>query len=415
MSILTRLAAGVGLFATTAPGADAEIFDRMEQSLTWSNAQGDRRGRISGTLDLEAYVLPQPAPGVIGTESHTLFNPRLSVFLDAQLGSSGYVFGQARADRGFDPSDGPAEVRLDEFAVRWAALRAPFTVQVGKFATVVGSWAPRHGSWANPFITAPVPYEVLTGIWDNEPPRSVNQLLLWSHVRPGLQPAIVGREKHLRLPIIWGSSYATGIAVAGAAGKFRYAFEMKSAALSSRPDAWAAAEMRWDHPTFSTRVRYLPDERWELGWSASTGTYLRPMAEPLLAPSYGRGDYRQTVVGQDVAFAWHHLQVWAEIYAARFEVPLIARADTWAYYVETKYRFTPQFHGAVRWNQQVYGTIRERGARVRWGRNLWRLDVAPAYRVNAHTQLKLQYSLQRGDSDTNEVTHLFAAQATVRF
>src|SRR6266567_1025556 len=80
-----------------------------------------------------------------------LFNPRLTLFLDAQYGSQIYFFAQSRLDRGFDPSDRGAQVRLDEYALRitpWDDGR--FALQIGKFATVIGNWVPRHLSWENP-------------------------------------------------------------------------------------------------------------------------------------------------------------------------------------------------------------------------------------------------------------------------
>src|SRR5262249_58275272 len=102
-----------------------------------------------------------------------LFNPRLTLFLDMQIGSQIYFFAQSRLDRGFDPTDFGANIRLDEYAVRitpWQDGR--FSVQVGKFATVVGNWVPRHLSWENPFINAPVVYENVTAIRDKYAPYS---------------------------------------------------------------------------------------------------------------------------------------------------------------------------------------------------------------------------------------------------
>ena len=79
-------------------------------------------------------------------------------------------------------------------------------------------------------------------------------------------------------------------------------------------------------------------------------------AEPTLPPGRDIGDYREFVLGQDVSFAWRHLQLWAEFYEARFEVPRVGNADTFAYYyIEAKYKFTPQLFGAIRWNQQLFG------------------------------------------------------------
>jgi hypothetical protein len=122
------------------------------------------------------------------------------------------------------------------------------------------------------------------------------------------------------------------------------------------------------------------------------------------------------VLGQDVSFAWHHFQLWTEIYAARFKIPRVGDADTVSYYAEAKYKFTAQFFGAVRWNQQVYGTlIDSTGLHTPWGRNIWRIDFAPAYRFTPHMQLKFQYSLQRTGGTTTDWNNIFSLQATVRF
>lgn len=396
--------------------ANEELFDRVEQALTFSTADAQLRGRVSGTIELEGYAYQLPAPGVIKSASEHLFVPRLSVFLDVQFGARLYAFAQARADRGFDPADGDAEARLDEWAIRYTPWRdGRVNVQVGKFATVVGNWTTRHGAWNNPFITAPVPYEYLTGMWDTEVVRNSSVLLQWSHVRPGLHPAVTAIEKSLRLPIVWGPSYSTGVAVSGDLGRFRYAAEAKLGSLSSRPEAWLHGREHRHHPTASARLGYRPNAMWDLGVSASSGPYLRELASRAVASGHSRGDYRQTVLAQDVAFAWHHLQIWSEIYAARFEIPRVGDADTLAYYLEAKYKFTPRFFGAVRWNQQLFGTIVDRGSEPKWGHDIWRIDVAPGFRFTSHTQLKFQYSLQHGDSGTRDYTRTLAAQFTMRF
>ncbi len=132
---------------------------------------------------------------------------------------------------------------------------------------------------------------------------------------------------------------------------------MKNASLSSRPESWNVTENGFEHPTFSGRLGFRPNEAWNLGFSASEGPYFRREAEPTLPPGRDIGDYREFVLGQDAGFAWRHLQVWVEFYEARFEVPRVGNADTFAYYVEAKYKFTPQFFGAIRWNQQLFGAV----------------------------------------------------------
>lgn len=399
--------------ATVAPGAD-DFFDRVDDALTWTTCHDNMRARVSGTLDLEGYSFQHPAPALIHSEDGSLLNPRLTLFLDAQLGPRVYVFAQSRVDRGFDPGEGDARWRIDEYALR-VTPRADgiFNVQIGKFGTVVGNWVARHHSWNNPFITAPLPYENLTGIFDATAANSAGSLLRWSHV----SPAVAGEYfNQYRLPILWGPSYASGAAITGVIGRTDYALEVKNTSLSSRPARWDAAQTRWQHPTFSGRLGYRPDESWNFGLSASTGSYLSPAAQPTLMPGHTLGDYRQVVWGQDVGFAWHHLQFWAEAYEASFEIPGVGRADTVSYYLEAKYKLTPQFSGAVRWNQQLYGDIPDgAGGRVPWGRDVWRIDVAPTYRFTPHSQLKLQYSLQYGAIGPRDHSRMIAAQFVTRF
>src|SRR4051794_37843406 len=95
--------------ASNAPGQD--FLDRVDDVLNFTALNGNVRARISGTLDLEAYYFNGPAPGLILTTSDALFNPRLSLFVDAQVGPVVYVFTQTRVDRGFDPTDHGAQLR----------------------------------------------------------------------------------------------------------------------------------------------------------------------------------------------------------------------------------------------------------------------------------------------------------------
>jgi hypothetical protein len=396
------------VFACTACAFDIDEFlDRLDTALTLSAFQDKLRARLSGTLDLEFYNFQQPAPGLIDSKSDNLFNPRLTLFLDAQAGSQFYFFAQARLDRGFDPSDHGAQVRLDEYALRitpWQDGR--FTFQIGKFATVVGNWVPRHLPWDNPFINAPLVYENVTAIQDKYAPYSPLDFIS--------RPYYYG--KYSFNPVIWGPSYASGISVSGRLGRFDYAFEVKNASLSSRPESWYITENGLDNPTFSGRVGFRPNEAWNFGVSASDGAYFRREAEPTLPPGRDIDDYRELLLGQDISFAWHHLQLWVEFYEVRFEVPRVGNADTFAYYIEAKYKFTPQLFGAIRWNQQLFGTISDGyGHNVRWSEDIGRIDVAATYRFTPHTQLKLQYDFQHQTTGPGDDNHLFAAQFTVRF
>jgi hypothetical protein len=396
----------------TAWGAD-DWIDRLDDALTFSSADGRIRARLSGTMELDGYAWQSPAPGLLYGDGDTLVAPRLTLYLDAQAGERVYAFVQARADDGFDPGDGGQRLRLDEYAVRVAlAEKGAFNVQVGKFATAFGSWVQRHYAWDDPFVTAPLPYENLTGIFDAVAARTADSILRWAGVG-----APTGDFYHeYQVPVIWGPSYASGLAVSGRTDRIEYAAEIKNADLSSRPESWNVSRTQWQDPTLTARVAYHPDAAWVLGFSASAGTYLLPAAAPGIAPGYSRQDYRETVLGQDLSYAWHHFQFWAEVMEARFAVPTVGDATTTAYYLEAKYKFTPQFFGAIRWNQQLFGRLPDApSGDEKWGRDVWRIDVAPTVRLTPHLQLKLQYSLLHNGSAQRVDSNLWAVQGIVRF
>ena len=136
-----KLVAALSLcfLACTARALDTDdLLDRVDAALSMAAFQDNVRLRLSGTIDVEGYHFQQPAPGLIDSNIDNLFNPRLTLFLDAQIGSQVYVFVQSRLDRGFDPGDHGAQLRLDEYALRFTPWKdGRFTLQVGKFATVV--------------------------------------------------------------------------------------------------------------------------------------------------------------------------------------------------------------------------------------------------------------------------------------
>jgi len=402
--------------ATTVTGG---LLEDVEDRLSFTAFQGRLRLKLSGTLDLEAYDVDEPAPALVYTTKHFLLNPRLTVYLDAQLDSHVYCFAQARIDRGFDPSDEGAQIRLDEYAIRISPSQdeAIPKIQAGKFATAVGNWVRRHDSWDNPFIDAPMPYDNLLGLWDVTAPGSPEAILYWGHVPfDGVRTFGDGySDKRFRLPVIWGPDYASGVSITGKLATLQYAFEIKNAALASRPESWDLTRNDFNYPTFSGRVEFKPNVMWDFGVSGSIGPYLQPEAASTLPTGSSIGDYRQILVGQDIAFAWHHFQLWAEVFETRFEVPNVGNADLLSYYLEAKYKITSQLFVAARWNQRLYGTVPFHGASTKWGDDLWRVDVAIGYRLSAYMQLKLQCSFTHHDIDIQQGDRLLAAQLTLRF
>jgi hypothetical protein len=280
---------------------------------------------------------------------------------------------------------------------------------MGKFATVVGNWVPRHLSWDNPFINTPLPYENILTVSDTVVPASPAQFL----ARRGQ-----GDIKEQWLTTVWGPDYTSGASVFGSLANWDYAAEFKNASLSSRSTSWDATDVGWGNPTVSGRLGYRPGAPWNLGVSASYGSYLQQAAEnsPAFPAGKSLGDFNQITVAQDASYAWHHLQLWYEMYLSRFQVPNVGNADTLVYYLEARYQLTPQLYGALRWNQQFYGDINAGPAgQTSWDNNVWRVDTALGYRFTRHLQAKLQYSFTHQQGSLQQGEQLVAAQFTVKF
>src|ERR1700686_4337698 len=122
----------------------ADLLDQANQALSIRDQQNRFQLQLSGLIDFEGYFIDQRPPGLISSDDSFLFNPRISLFLDAQFLNHFYFFAQTRLDRGFDPWDSGAQLRLDEYFLRYTPLdNARVNFQIGKFATAVGSWVRR--------------------------------------------------------------------------------------------------------------------------------------------------------------------------------------------------------------------------------------------------------------------------------
>jgi hypothetical protein len=381
-------------------------LDQVERALSVSALNSQFRARLSGELTAEGYLMSRPTPGLVFTESRAIFAPRLALLGDAQLGRQLYGFAQVRIDRGFDPSNSALRGRIDELALRvtpWSDGR--LSLQAGQFATVIGSWAPRHDPRDNPFVTAPLPYEHLTTIYDGEAPLSAHDFVAFDNA-----------EKYDYNPIIWGPSYATGLALAGRAGRFTFAAEVKNSGPSAHPHAWVVTRTGFEHPAVAGRIGFQPDLRWKFGLSASDSIYFLPAAAHTLPPGRTRSDYREHLVGADAAFAWGHVQVWAELFLVRFDVPRVGEVRTAAGYVEAKYKLTPQLFGALRLNRQDFTHLTTvPGEREPWARDIWRIDAATGYRFTARIDGKIQASLEHHRDSPRGPGLNVAGQFNVRF
>lgn len=206
------------------------------------------------------------------------------------------------------------------------------------------------------------------------------------------------------------------MSVFGRIEEFDYAFQVTNTGLSSRPATWDAGQTDFSGPTWTGRLGYRPNAAWNLGVSGSVGAYIVGDPRNQLPKGTSRVDYPQQTLGFDAAYAHHHLEVWGELILSRFEVPRAGDADTLAYFIEAKYKFTESLFAALRWNQQFFNRVSDGlGDDGVWDRGLSRVDVGLGWRFNRWVQAKIQYSFGKESGPDHNGWNLLASMLTFRF
>src|SRR5204862_8295760 len=79
----------------------ADLLDRVNDALSIRAPHKRFQLQLSGLIGFEGYFIDQRAPALIETDDSFLFNPPVSLFLDAQVAQHLSLFSPARLYRGF--------------------------------------------------------------------------------------------------------------------------------------------------------------------------------------------------------------------------------------------------------------------------------------------------------------------------
>lgn len=437
-------------FTTAAGESDflsGEQMDPMDEFLDMSReatAFQSKDGQVNLDFDfyfsMDNWGMSQPPPPIIQNSNNYLASPRLSVLAQNDFYDIGKIVVLGRLDRGFDPTDGPAQVRPDEFYFVGDPLDGVFRVTVGKMGTGMGQWSRRYVEWENPMVNAPLAYEWLTTATSDGassysssttttaiPIRNpfgviIGYKYLYNYSQQGGAGAFLNRRNVVSnrstwIPIIWGPAYTTGARVDGTVEQFDYVFEIKNNAPSSSPADWNP----WNHfyatgLNYGGRLGWRPTMDWNLGVSASTGPYLNPDAQGMTGGNSWY-DYNQNVIGMDASWARGPLQIWGEGWWSSFDIPGgVGTVSLWSYFLESKWKFAPNWWLSTRWNQQIYGEIANpNGGYTPWGNDVWRVDACLGYSINRMVTLKMQYSYTGESGSLQQGQHLGDVQVVFAF
>src|SRR3954468_13270303 len=82
--------------------ARADFLEKIHNAFSLNDPENRFHLQLSGVADLGAYSTDHPSPGFIFSDHDFLLNPRLTLFVDLEVGSNIYFFAQTPVDRGLD-------------------------------------------------------------------------------------------------------------------------------------------------------------------------------------------------------------------------------------------------------------------------------------------------------------------------
>lgn len=387
-----------------------------QDTLSWSSRDGFYRLNLAPSAQATLWAGDSPAPGLLDIPDDTFLAPRAQVELSLALGSHLFLHANTRWDRGFDTGNEPdGEVRVDELFARWRFFEDErLRLQVGKFPTVFGAWVGQHDFFDDPFLIPPLAYGQVIGVQTRNAAALAPAAL--EARSSGKAPAFSTLSKQNWASIIWGPSYASGLALSGSSSHWDYAVELKNAALSSHSDAWNPNADDFSHPMISGRLGYRPDAAWAFGLSASHGPYLDSAAESTLPPGQALEGLDQTTLGLDLRWAHHAWVVSGEVIASRFETAASGDLDVLTWHLQARYKVAPGFWIAVRGGQLLSDSAHgPDGKSLTWSPDVWRAEVALGWRLTEHLLVKADYSLTQTSGPFPAGEHLVGLGVGWRF
>ena len=412
---------------TTTDTADPmeSFLERLRQFQSFGTEDGQISFNADLWLTLDYMVFSTPPPGFIQTSNGQIFAPTLSGLFTLDISKHLEFVFLGLVNRGFDPTETSVQSQPAEYYTQLTPFDTPvLNFKGGKFQTAFGQWTNRHFSTQNSLINAPMMYGQMTSVTDGNAGAGIAPNTTSMVARKNVAPPVTKW-----IPIVWGPSYASGFQLNGTVGTLQqldWAFEMKNASLSSRPQEWDLWNRGFNYPTFTGRAGYRPDAAWNIGVSGSSGSYISQAAYDRFSNTSKAGssigESRQNVVGTDISYAHGPLEFWSEFAWSQYEVPdakagkAVGNIGAYSYFIESKWKFMPQFWLSGRWNQQLYSNVTPAGgSETPWYNNLWRADACLGFKINRFTQFKVQYSYTEEAGNVDPGQNLFAVELVIQF
>jgi hypothetical protein len=335
---------------------------------------------------------------------------RLRVFADLFVGDHVYGLVELRGDKGRERFDGDLRARIEQLFLRLTTGSGTEGVQVGRFASPFGAYAQRHLSVADPFLSAPLPYDYRTVMNRWRWPGSDAAFLTWKD-----QPEDIDIPG---APPVWDVPYQWGAMVFGSVGPLELRAAAMNSAPSSHPNAWSLSDGQFERPSWVFAGRWKATSSLEVGASYDRGPWLgrrtpnvtvTPPDRPSGPPPNDRTDFDQELISFDVAVARGPVMIRAEVIRDTWEVPNMEAAPaSVSGTVELQTDLAAGFFVAGRAGMINFRPIDDgQGSREDWDYDVYRYEGALGYRLSQNVGLLLsgyrQVQTVQQDGDTEFV------------
>jgi class 3 adenylate cyclase len=402
--VATALLLALGC-AIARPAAAQDMPTLQEMGVRYTSPGGWLQVAPSGRLEATGYV-PAEYPSWLVPTTRAFVAPRLSLFADVFLGSHVYAFAEARADRGEEPAPRAVQARLEQAFVRWTPLAGrDLGLQAGKFATPFGAYAQRHHTAADPFIRPPLPYEYRTVICAGIAPGSARGFLTWRDL-----PDVF---RGIGSPVVWGVPYQAGVMALGSLHGVSGRVALMNSAPSSPPPSWNPDFGARQHPSLVAAVGVQVAPELRVGMSYDRGPYLRAnVTGPVPG---GVGAYGQDIWGFDASMARGPVQMHAEAFIDRWEVPNVEDYPRdYSYYLESRVQMGARTYAAARYAAIRFSEISNGSPTAAslqpWDYDAERVELAGGFRTGRNTELRAEYAFNLGGQPRVGSSNLLSVQ-----
>ncbi len=359
----------------------------------------------SARVDLLGFVT-DTAPAWLIPERSNFVAGRASGFLDIFAGRHAYGLVEVRLDRGEAPSNGNAQLRIEQAFLRLTPFtKSDVSLQAGRFVSPFGGYPQRHHSSADPLIRPPLSYDYRTMVCGDLFPFTNDGFINWKS-RPGLfRPS--------GAPPIWAAPYQVGAMLTGSLGPVTYRLAAMNGAPSAEPRVWNVwpDHASWISWVANVGVQLTPELR--VGASFDQGTYLPADANDKLPAGKTIADYRQRLIGLETTVTRGFVELRAELIHDYWQVPRVQDDPIdLSYYVESKVKigvgaFLSGRYSGIHFNELRYSN----GTTSQWDYDTRRIQFGGGYRLAEPFEVRAEVMLnhtQHADPKDN----LFSIQAS---